>query len=387
MDVIAGTSDAAKYVRAYPWRHSSLGPVEQWPSTLVCMVNLVVNSSSAAAVYWGPDLIFIGNDASAQMNGRRHSLALGQSARELWGDHWKDVEQRFAAVLAHGDSFCGEDLTCLTSNSERSGEVFLKFNLSPVYHQGRVAGVYRTLEECTDQMLAMRELAEAHERLNMALTAGNYLGVWDWHIQTGLVYADEHAAKLYGIDPKAAAAGVPHQLFGQMLHPDDVDVLTDAIMDCILTGRNYSADYRVRRPDDSYGWVRSTGRCVRDEDGHPCRVTGLKLDVTDTKLAGLSAARADPPGTLKDGDEWAMVPESIRSLFRATIYSIVDRPEQVKLSVVPGADATQFILHVASSDLGKVLGKKGRTMRSLRTLLYAINGGGDHRYSVDVEAL
>ena len=392
IDVIAGSGEAANSVRNYPWHDSPLGPVELWPSTLVATVNLVLNSATAAAVYWGPDLIYIGNDASTRLTGKTTAGSLGLPAPALWGQRWSQMEPRFAAVLACGASFNGEELPLLSPRHGRTGEAFLKISLSPIYHQGQLAGVFRTLEDSTEQVLAMRHLADANERLNMALTAGNCLGVWDWHIQSGLVYADRNAATLYGIDPAAAAAGVPHLLFEQALHPDDVQGLTDAILACITTATNYTADYRVRRADGTYRWVRSMGRCVLDEQGHPIRVTGLKLDVTDEKPAVQASTPTSTPTSTQPApetstSEWDKVPDPLRTLLQATVLRIVEHPAQIKLTVLPAGDAMQVTVHVAAPDLGKVLGKEGRTIRSVRTLLLAINGGSAHRYSIDVKAL
>ena len=51
--------------------------------------------------------------------------------------------------------------------------------------------------------------------------------------------------------------------------------------------------------------------------------------------------------------------------------NLVDEPDEVKVTVVEGDRATVYELQVAEDDLGKVIGKDGRTARALRTLLAA----------------
>lgn len=51
--------------------------------------------------------------------------------------------------------------------------------------------------------------------------------------------------------------------------------------------------------------------------------------------------------------------------------SLVDEPDEVKVDVVDGDRATVYELSVAEDDLGKVIGKDGRTARAIRTLLAA----------------
>lgn len=51
--------------------------------------------------------------------------------------------------------------------------------------------------------------------------------------------------------------------------------------------------------------------------------------------------------------------------------SLVDQPDQVSVSEVDGEQTTVLELKVAKEDLGKVIGKQGRTARAMRTLLSA----------------
>ncbi|MCS6838494.1 MAG: KH domain-containing protein, partial [Bdellovibrionaceae bacterium] len=51
--------------------------------------------------------------------------------------------------------------------------------------------------------------------------------------------------------------------------------------------------------------------------------------------------------------------------------SLVDLPDQVTVTEVAGEHSTVVELKVAKSDLGKVIGKQGRTARSMRTILAA----------------
>jgi PAS domain-containing protein len=52
-------------------------------------------------------------------------------------------------------------------------------------------------------------LRKSEERLQLALEASGVVGTWDWDVKSDLIYADERYAGLFGVDPKAARAGVP----------------------------------------------------------------------------------------------------------------------------------------------------------------------------------
>ena len=51
--------------------------------------------------------------------------------------------------------------------------------------------------------------------------------------------------------------------------------------------------------------------------------------------------------------------------------SLVDHPEKVRVVEIEGSQATVLELRVADGDLGKVIGKQGRTARAIRTILGA----------------
>ena len=61
----------------------------------------------------------------------------------------------------------------------------------------------------------------------------------------------------------------------------------------------------------------------------------------------------------------------MKELIEDIAKALVDIPEEVAVRVVEGEQVTVLELRVAQSDLGKVIGKQGRTARSIRTILGA----------------
>lgn len=61
----------------------------------------------------------------------------------------------------------------------------------------------------------------------------------------------------------------------------------------------------------------------------------------------------------------------MKDLIEMMAKALVDRPEEVNVAEVDGEKTTVYELRVASSDLGKVIGKQGKTARSMRTILSA----------------
>jgi hypothetical protein len=62
---------------------------------------------------------------------------------------------------------------------------------------------------------------------------------------------------------------------------------------------------------------------------------------------------------------------SLNELVEYIAKLLVDFPEEVEVNVIEGARTTIFELSVAEEDLGKVIGRDGRTARAMRTILSA----------------
>lgn len=75
---------------------------------------------------------------------------------------------------------------------------------------------------------------------------------------------------------------------------------------------------------------------------------------------------------------------SLKELVEFMAKSLVDEPEQVEVNEVVGEHTTVFALKVAKSDLGKVIGKQGKTARSMRTILSAASTKLQKRSVLDI---
>jgi uncharacterized protein len=71
--------------------------------------------------------------------------------------------------------------------------------------------------------------------------------------------------------------------------------------------------------------------------------------------------------TQRSNPEETMLKELIEFMARA----LVDNPEKVRVSEIVGEQTSVIELRVAKEDLGKVIGKQGRTARAMRTILSA----------------
>lgn len=74
----------------------------------------------------------------------------------------------------------------------------------------------------------------------------------------------------------------------------------------------------------------------------------------------------------------------MKQLVEDIAKALVDEPEQVSVREVEGEQVTVLELKVAAGDLGKVIGKQGRTARSIRTLLGAAGMKINRRFTLEI---
>jgi predicted RNA-binding protein YlqC (UPF0109 family) len=75
---------------------------------------------------------------------------------------------------------------------------------------------------------------------------------------------------------------------------------------------------------------------------------------------------------------------SVDELVREIARALVDAPDAVQVESDSREENTVLRLKVAPQDVGKVIGKQGRTARSVRTILGAVSMKLHHRYTLDI---
>jgi len=74
----------------------------------------------------------------------------------------------------------------------------------------------------------------------------------------------------------------------------------------------------------------------------------------------------------------------MKELIEAIAKALVDNPDQVSVRAVEGEQVTVLELRVHPTDLGKVIGKQGRTARSIRTILNAAGMKLKKRFTLEI---
>jgi predicted RNA-binding protein YlqC (UPF0109 family) len=75
---------------------------------------------------------------------------------------------------------------------------------------------------------------------------------------------------------------------------------------------------------------------------------------------------------------------AMNDLIKRIAQALVDNPEKVEVSEVEGDNVVVLELRVAKEDIGKVIGKKGRTAQAIRTILSATSGRAKKHYLLEI---
>jgi predicted RNA-binding protein YlqC (UPF0109 family) len=95
-------------------------------------------------------------------------------------------------------------------------------------------------------------------------------------------------------------------------------------------------------------------------------------DTSGTRAAETTSANADPRDL------------KVRDMLLAVMHSLVDQEDRLQMLHVAGGDGAAFQVRASSSDVGKLIGKSGRTARAIRTILSASAAKNGRRYSLDI---
>jgi CheY-like chemotaxis protein len=111
---LIGGGEMGEHIRKKDRAKTSLGPLSSWPSSLRTAVTLMLNSQQAMWIGWGPQQLFLYNDAYVSvLSLAKHPWALGRPAREVWAEIWDSCGPLVEKVFGNGEASFIEELRLL----------------------------------------------------------------------------------------------------------------------------------------------------------------------------------------------------------------------------------------------------------------------------------
>ena len=151
--------EMARLIESFDWSRSPLGPSAQWPQSLKTALNICLRSRFQLAIFWGPKLVFLYNDAERAVIGSLHPYALGKPAPEVLVDMWETVGPMLHQVRNSGEATWSVDQPLMIDRYGLVEEAFFTWSYSPIPDdQGDIGGVLLVTAETTQRVLAERRL-------------------------------------------------------------------------------------------------------------------------------------------------------------------------------------------------------------------------------------
>ncbi|HWA42187.1 MAG TPA: PAS domain-containing protein [Hypericibacter adhaerens] len=153
----------------------------------------------------------------------------------------------------------------------------------PIKEGEKTVGYVGTVIDITEERTVRAELEESRQRFDLALR-GTSDAIWDWHLPTGRLWFAPRLAEMIGCDPARLPQTI--EAFEDLVHPDDRPGRVALLAEYLAGGfnaRGYTVEYRLRRGDGSYHWMRTRARAVLDRAGRPFRIAGALMDIEPEK--------------------------------------------------------------------------------------------------------
>jgi PAS domain S-box-containing protein len=192
----------ADSIRRFPWESTTVGAISAWSETLLCAVNMILESQFPMLLLWGPEMILIYNDACIPLLWGRHPRALGQTAKECWPEAWHILEPKLRPVLERGEKLYFENDLIPILRDGILTDFYWTYSYSPIRDSnGVVRGILDVSHDVTAKLETERERdAIAANLKNVLESTTDGLGVLDK--QWRYTYINAQGARMVSMRPE-----------------------------------------------------------------------------------------------------------------------------------------------------------------------------------------
>lgn len=224
---LAGGGDMGRRMREHEWSATPLGHVGAWPQSLRSAVSICLNSRFPIAIYWGPQLALLYNDAWSPIPGKKHPWALGKPGREVWPEIWDAIGPLYAQVQSSGEGVWQQDQLLPMHRHGYTEECYFNFTFSPIRGEdGQVEGIFNAVVETTFRVIEERRTKVLRELLEETVKARTAEQACEYTINVlGKAAADVPFCLVYLCDTDRKTA----QLAAGTVLPDDTSLAPNEI--------------------------------------------------------------------------------------------------------------------------------------------------------------
>jgi PAS domain S-box-containing protein len=277
--LITGSSEMAGRIREFDWSRTPLGPIEEWSETLLATTNLMLHSPFPTILSWGPEMVFLYNDAAISTLTVKHPAALGGLYPDVFHEAWDLVSADLEACLYRGETAVRDNILIPILFNGVLEDHYWSYSLIPVYENGGIGGVYDAFRNTTDTVLGVQRLRESEARLKLATEVAE-LGVfvWDTAADRG-TWENDRMYEIFGRTREQGSVNGA-KFLAEVVHPDYRDAFREAVARTLEKGEPFHFEGLIYLPDKSLRCIELNGNLQPPTDGSSGRILGAVRDVT-----------------------------------------------------------------------------------------------------------
>lgn len=219
------------------------------------------------------------NETLAEINGHPVVAHLGRTLREVIPEVADVIEPLYRRVFE-----TGEALTAMEIQAETASQPGVMRDWMVSYHplqdiNGNVFAVNSIIQEVTERRRAEEQLRQSENQLRMMLD-GTTDGFWDFDLRTNESICSDASKVLSGA---TAQSDSWLECLSRMVHAQDQRRFRQIVCDHLEHGIPLDGEFRFLQHDGQWQWLRCRGKAVRDDEGHPIRIVGINIDISESK--------------------------------------------------------------------------------------------------------
>ncbi len=210
---IFADGEMAERIHRHPWETTSIGPISGWSETLLCAINMMLESQFPMLLIWGPEMVVLYNDACIPLEGERHPDALGRTGQDCWPEAWHILAPKLRSVLEQGAKLYFENELIPILQQGILTDFYWTYSYSPVRDAtGAVCGILVVSHDVTAKLRAERERDSIAANLTNVLESTTD-GLVLLDKQGRYTYVNDQAARIVAMRPEEMIGKTQWELF------------------------------------------------------------------------------------------------------------------------------------------------------------------------------
>ncbi len=216
------------------------------------------------------------NEAAVRHYGYSREEFLSMTLRDIRPR--EDIERLEKSIAPPGEDVYPKDLGPPVRHLKKDGTpICVEITAKSIEYAGREARLVLSLD-ITERVEAERQLRQSEERFRIAANSTND-AVWDWDVPRNHLWWGKGLADLFGYEEGSFEPTI--EWWAGQIHPEDRDRAFGSLLAATEgTAEFWSEEYRFRKVDGGYAYVRDSGHIIRDENGKALRAVGGVADMT-----------------------------------------------------------------------------------------------------------